>query len=339
MLDGGAATKDEKTSDLPAAAQHFASASSEMLAAILDQSLDCIKLIGPTGQLDFMNRNGRCAMEIDDFAAVAGRNWWDLWPEESAHLVRNAVERARRGATDRFEAYCPTAKGTPRWWEVSVSPLMDEDGSLRGIVSVSRDVTDRVRARELREAAGAEMKHRLQNAYALVGAIVQATAKGSAEREAFAREIAGRLERLGTAQALLLQSQHSASLPELVARLTKPFCDGCDLSIGELPQVQLGEEDVRALALVIGELSTNSHKYGALGAGGSVTITGGIRDGRLELTWEERCADAPGACAPHGGGSGHRLVQRALAARGGSFDVHWVEGGLDVRVALPNRAA
>lgn len=59
--------------DLPDIVGDFKDAPIELLGAVLDQSLDCIKVIGPTGRLDFMNRNGRCAMEIDDFALVAGR--------------------------------------------------------------------------------------------------------------------------------------------------------------------------------------------------------------------------------------------------------------------------
>ena len=87
------------TLDFPSLAASFSSASNGMLAAVLDQSADCIKVIGPDGTLDFMNRNGRCAMGIDDFNMVAGKNWWDLWPAESQHLVRDAIaDGARRRA-------------------------------------------------------------------------------------------------------------------------------------------------------------------------------------------------------------------------------------------------
>ena len=135
--------------EVPDIVSGFQSASAEMLAAVLDQSVDCIKIIGPAGTLDFMNRNGRCAMEVDDFAAIAGKPWWELWPDESKPQVLNSVERARQGLSSQFEAFCPTAKGTPRWWEVSVAPIQDPQGELQALVSVSRDVTARVRAREV----------------------------------------------------------------------------------------------------------------------------------------------------------------------------------------------
>ena len=151
--------------DFPSLSASFATASNEMLAAVLDQSADCIKVIGPNGSLDFMNRNGRCAFGIDDFNLVAGKDWWDMWPTESQHLVRNAIVTARDEGRARFEAYCPTTKGEPRWWDVTVSPLRDERGEVRGLISISRDVSADVRARELRDTTAAEMKHRLRNAY------------------------------------------------------------------------------------------------------------------------------------------------------------------------------
>ena len=85
-----------KRIDLPELASAFSAASDVMLAAILDQSADCIKVISKHGTVDYMNRNGQCAMEIDDFCAVAGQNWSALWPEKSRSLIEGSMEKARR---------------------------------------------------------------------------------------------------------------------------------------------------------------------------------------------------------------------------------------------------
>ena len=308
-----------------------------MLAAVLDQSADCIKVIGPEGTLDYMNRNGRCAMGIDDFNMVAGMRWWDLWPDESKHLVRNAVDTARETGMARFEAFCPTAKGEPRWWDVSVSRLQDEHGQLRGLISISRDVSADVQARELRETTAAEMKHRLRNAYALTGAIVMTSARGREEHREFAHEVAARLEQLGIAQALLLDASvlGTPTLGLLVERLTSPFCSDPDmLDIAPLPSVELSEDNVRTLALVLGEFSTNSNKYGALGHGGKISINGRVDDGVLTLCWSER-SDRLVAATPRDGSSGLTLIRRALTAQRGTLDVTFRDDGLDLTVALP----
>ena len=323
--------------DFPSIANSFQSASNDMLAAILDQSADCIKVIGPSGSLDFMNRNGRCAMGIDDFAMVAGKDWWDLWPVEAQPLVRAAVSKAQNGEHSRFEGFCPTAKGEPRWWDVSVAPLVDDQGELKGLISISRDISSDIAARELRDSTAAEMKHRLSNAYALTSAIVMATARGNAEREDFAREIVERLQRLGVAQSLLLQGDAigKATLDTLVRRLTEPFCGDCSaLDIAPLPEVDLDETQVRTLALVLGEFSTNSNKYGALGHGGTIAIGGRIEGPLLHLDWRET-TDRPVDAKARDGGSGLTLIRRMIGAHGGTLDIAWRADGLDIALTLP----
>jgi PAS domain S-box-containing protein len=323
--------------DFPSLAATFSSASNEMLAAVLDQSTDCIKVIGPEGSLDFMNRNGRCAMGIDDFAMVEGKNWWDLWPAESQQMVRDSIATARDEGSARFEAFCPTAKGEPRWWDVTVSPLRDEQGTLRGLISISRDVSADVRAREIHATTAAEMKHRLRNAYALTSAIVMMSARGRDEHREFAQAITSRLEQLGIAQALLLDASAlgTPTLDLLVRRLTGPFCsDEAMLDIALLPDVTLCEEQVRTLALVLGEFSTNSNKYGALGHGGSIAISGRLEGGMLTMNWSEK-SDRPVAAAPRDGSSGLSLIRRALAAQRGSLDADFRSDGVDLKVQLP----
>lgn len=323
--------------DFPEIANSFYSASNDMLAAILDQSADCIKVIGPAGTLDFMNSNGRCAMGIDDFAAVAGKNWWDMWPAEAQPLIRQAIASAHDGLNSRFEAFCPTATGDPRWWDVSVAPLRDEHGDLKGLISVSRDISSDIAGRQLRETAAAEMKHRLHNAYTLTSAIVMATARGNAEREEFAREIVERLQRLGIAQSLLLDGDAigTADLDTLVRRLTEPFCgDSATLHIAPLPALNLGETQVRTLALALGEFSTNSNKYGALGHGGRIKIDGSVNDGVLALSWRETL-NRPVEAKAREGSSGLKLIRRTLTAHRGSLDIKWREDGLDIAITLP----
>lgn len=330
-----------ETRDVPDIVSTFREASGEMLAAVLDQSVDCIKVIGTDGALEYMNRNGQCAMEIDDFCIVAGKLWWELWPAETAPLVRSAFERGLAGESLRLEAaFCPTAKGTPRWWDVSVSPLRQSDGTIRGLASISRDVTEQVRTQDMRSAAADEMRHRLQNAYTLSGAIIMAAAKGSSDREAFAQEILERLHQLGIAQSILLDPARLSdpSLRTLVTQLTEPFAAGaCKLEIARLPDVTLNERQTRALALAIGELSTNSNKYGALGDGGSVTIEGSLDEGRVVLRWFER-STRPVALIAREGGSGLRLINRAVAAEGGTFDVEWHDEGHDTVLTFPSRS-
>jgi two-component sensor histidine kinase len=237
----------------------------------------------------------------------------------------------------RFEAFCPTAKGTPRWWDVSVSPLRDAGGALQGLVSISRDISESISIRELWDATAAEMRHRLQNAYALTSAIITATARGSHEREAFARELVERLQKLGVAQSLLLDAGKlgAPTLDVLVRRLTEPFCGPhCALAIGSLPPLPLDETQLRTLALAIGELSTNSNKYGALGHGGAIEVTAAADAGMLTLRWRET-SKVPVSATSRDGATGFALIRRSLATSNGALSLSWRDDGLDVALTMP----
>ncbi|WP_169711702.1 sensor histidine kinase [Henriciella litoralis] len=118
--------------------------SSSMLVEVLYASPDCIKIIDAEGRLEFMNVNGQCAMEVDDFAMIQRQAWHTLWPLESQSLISSSIERAFAGAKTRFEAYCPTLKGSPRWWDISVAPVLDDKGQIQRVIAISRDVTDRM---------------------------------------------------------------------------------------------------------------------------------------------------------------------------------------------------
>jgi PAS domain S-box-containing protein len=110
-------------------------------SALFESSPDCVKLLNCDGQIVTMNQNGLCAMEIDDVALIAGATWKTLWPEKSHADIEAAVAAGRRGEIGHFSAFCPTAKGTPRWWDVIVTPVRLEDGRIEKLLAVSRDIT------------------------------------------------------------------------------------------------------------------------------------------------------------------------------------------------------
>ena len=110
-----------------------------MLRYVLDQSRDCIKILGPSGEIEYINSHGRCALEIEDFDALKGKPWTDLWPEESRPVIARAVEQAQTGHGSEIEASRPDPRGEERWWRTSISPLVEGDGELVGILVISRD--------------------------------------------------------------------------------------------------------------------------------------------------------------------------------------------------------
>src|SRR5206468_2225193 len=104
------------------------------------------------GRLLSMNAGGMRALDICDFGPLCNSLWFELWPAEAQSKVLAAVAAARNGGIGRFVGFCPTAAGTPKWWDVAVTPLLDRNGRPDRILAVSRDITERKRIEHLLQA-------------------------------------------------------------------------------------------------------------------------------------------------------------------------------------------
>ncbi|WP_299309785.1 PAS domain-containing protein [uncultured Croceicoccus sp.] len=109
---------------------------------LLLQSEDCVKILGVDGTLEHVNCGGLRALEVSHQSEILGKIWWDIWPERYRAFVRNEFMEALGGTPRMFEAYCPTALGTPRYWSVSLKPLISRAGPVVSILCVSRDITE-----------------------------------------------------------------------------------------------------------------------------------------------------------------------------------------------------
>lgn len=109
--------------------------------SLMEFSGDCIKILDPKGGLLDMNRPGRCLMEIADIRPLVGLPWPTLWPESSRHLADAALGEAMQGRPARFQGFCPTQGGTPKWWDVAVTAIRDVSGNVANFLAISRDIT------------------------------------------------------------------------------------------------------------------------------------------------------------------------------------------------------
>lgn len=308
--------------------------SSLSAANVLDQSIDCVKLIGIAGDVQYMNANGLCAMEIDDLQSIVGRNWADLWPDEARHQIAASFDAAASGDTAHFRAFCPTAKSTPRWWDVSVSMVADRDGKHIGYLSVSRDVTEQHRSREALSVSAAELKHRLKNTYTMIGSMLTVFARGDAVNEAFAAMMRARLGAIGTAQSLFT-GDASCEIETLIPALVEPFDNpGCRVVVEAPTAVSVDRGRADAIALVIGELAVNAAKHGALAHGGEIRVTTTVDTDRLNIIWVER-SNVPPETQSREGGQGLALIQRIVAARQGRIETEWTSTGLTTSLNFP----
>ena len=133
----------------------------ELTRRILESNRDCIKVVDLAGRLIYMNDYGQSLMEIDDFSTVANSQWLEFWQDCDRESAQTAFSKALVGEVGRFDGYCATHKGTPKWWEVIVTPILAADGQVSQILSVSRDITVRKIA-ELNDGFLYELMQRLR---------------------------------------------------------------------------------------------------------------------------------------------------------------------------------
>ncbi|MBS3029544.1 MAG: response regulator [Dolichospermum sp. DET50] len=125
--------------------------SEEFRKQVLESSRDCIKVLDLDAQIIYINAGGLCLLEIDDSTPYLNTNWVNFWQDESRQKVEAAIALAKSKETSRFRGFCLTAKGTPKWWDVIVTPMLDQEGQVSQLLATSRDITDRVQLEHDRE--------------------------------------------------------------------------------------------------------------------------------------------------------------------------------------------
>jgi len=128
-------------------------ASDQYNRSIVESSPDCLGVLSLDGRLRQMTAQGRKLMQVDDFSSIEGIDWLKVWKGAERAAARAAFDAARGGKDGRFQGYCPTLKGEPKWWDVIIMPVLDAAGNPERLLAVARDISDVKRAEtELREA-------------------------------------------------------------------------------------------------------------------------------------------------------------------------------------------
>jgi two-component sensor histidine kinase len=311
----------------------------ELLRSVLAGCGDCIKILDLDGRLRFMSEGGKRVMEVDDFSVLKGCPWPEFWRGEGNVLAIAAVETARQGKTARFGGAANTAKGTPRYWDVQVSPIMGLNGKPAQLLSISRDVTAEREAIERQQFLLKELEHRVKNNLSIIVAIASRTFHGDEHRAARETFIA-RVMNLARANEILTESHWTETpIRRIVDGALLQWSVDKDRFRFAGPQINLSPKQGLALALALNELGTNAFKYGALS----------IPDGRVEISWDRTTADGtqrlsfewreaggPTVVSPTRRGFGSRVISDMMAAEfAGTIHLSFEPVGLIYRLDAP----
>lgn len=294
-----------------------------VLQSLLESSRDCIKVLDLNGRIKYINPTGLVMRQLHAEADVVGLQMWELWPADSHDVVRDAIARAADGEQMDFRGFCPTARGRPKWWDVRIGPVYGAPGTITGVLAVSKDVTDAVTNRKMYDTIALEMRHRLKNAFAVASAIAKISARKHPEYQGFAEDLVARFSSLAVAQGKLVDTAADFPLRELVADLVDAAgVTDETIDVKGLPDCRVDESQMRVIAVVIGELTTNSLKYGALRSGGAVQCEGRIEDGWLHLSWVEALENADSFDAEDASSTstGLTVINRIVMSAGGQVN-------------------
>jgi two-component sensor histidine kinase len=280
--------------------------------------------------------------------ALRGRGVFEVFPDPPDARTRVFMETVRASLERVLETRRPDempiqpyavegADGEPeeRFWGATQTPLFSPGGEISHILSTIRDVTAVVTERRINEARALlmrEVDHRARNALTVVQSIVRLTEAESPQT--FKHVVQGRVEALARAQTSLARRKwEGAALRDVVKAELAALAAPETFALAG-PNVLLPPEQVQAASMILHELATNAHKYGALSVpGGAVSVTWNAADGQLSLTWIE--TGGPPVAAPRKAGFGSRLISRLVRQLDGELSYDWSPEGLRAEFTAP----
>jgi two-component sensor histidine kinase len=292
--------------------------------------------------IQFYNDAYRETMGPERHPSALGARGRECW-EEIWDIIGPQIDYVLtgKGATWNVDHLVPVTRHGRRedvWWTYSFGPI-DFEGKVGGVLVVCQDVTSEHMAREALNLINEELKHRVKNTLAVLGAVATQTFRDPSSKAAL-EKYQGRLAAFGRAHDLLTAANWAeAPLYDVIITALAPYRTGEGRFIVSGPQLVVKSRQALALSLAIHELATNAIKYGALrDSGGHVSITWLAENHdaapNFVFTWQE--VGGPAASEPSSVGFGSRLISRVLQDDfGGTVEVSYESTGLVCRLTAP----
>ena len=318
------------------------------LASVVETSEDAIITKDLNGIVTSWNKG---AERIFGYEAneMIGKPISLLIPRDRPDEEPSILARLRKGQRiEHYETARRRKTGELIDISLSVSPLADATGKIVGASKIARDITVRRHAQEVQSLLLGEMRHRINNLFAITNSLVSLSARMSKtplEMEAAIKERLAALSRAHqlTRRGLIQQESEFSDQPTLKGLIHAIFAPyvtagsnsperivvtGCDQEIND--------SAVTSVALLLHELATNAAKYGALSASvGVVHIDCSSKEDWLVMTWEER-GGPPIKGTPNREGFGGSLARKIVANQfSGRLSNEWNASGLIIRIEIP----
>jgi PAS domain S-box-containing protein len=319
----------------------------QRLAFIVESSNDAIVGKNLDGTITSWNKG---AEHVFGYTAeeIIGKPITTLMTPDRYGEEESILQRLRRGErVEPFETIRRRKDGSLIHVSVTISPIRDAEGRIIGASKIARDITESKQAQETQNLLLGEMRHRINNLFAVTNALVGMSARSARTPQEMATAIQARLTALSRAHGLtrpsLVDTEAKARqtmLSTLIRAIFAPYANegsegperivitGCDLPIGE--------KAITNVAPVLHELATNAAKYGALASStGVVHIDCALAKDELLMTWKEQGGPSINGDPDQEGFGGKLARQIVVHQFGGKIFNEWNPGGLFAHLTLP----
>ncbi len=113
---------------------------------LFDRNPECVKLLAADGSLLDMNAAGLRLLGAASLDEVRRRGVHAFVADDDRAAFRELIARVFRGESGVLEFRVITLQGDNRWLETHATPLRDTEGTVRALLGITRDITDRKRA-------------------------------------------------------------------------------------------------------------------------------------------------------------------------------------------------
>ncbi|TVR04961.1 MAG: PAS domain S-box protein [Spirochaetaceae bacterium] len=283
------------------------------LHAITENAPDIIVRFDRNLRHTFVNGEGERVSGIPQSEFI-GKTHSDLgMPPALAEQWRNALETVIETASPTVELFCfPNASGLLRDFEMRAVPEFDEHYQVKSVLTITRDITESLRAQEAladslreKEALLKEVHHRVKNNLQVVASLVSLSNTNRANPDELLRDIRQRVLAMAQIHERLYRSEDFARIDlvgyteDMVREVSSVYNTvGAQIQVdGDRDQVYLSITQAVPCGLMLTELLTNAFKHAFLPPPESPRIQVSVRQTNNEV---ELVVRDNGVGIPHG---------------------------------------
>lgn len=133
-------------------------AQTKLFHALFDAAPECIKLQTADGKVQRMNAAGLSLLETSQASQIVGKSVYSVIAPEYHKAYRQLTDKVFQGSSVSMEFELITFEGRRRWLETNAVPMRNDDGTVSGLLAITRDIDERKHMTRLLEEQGSRLR-------------------------------------------------------------------------------------------------------------------------------------------------------------------------------------